>query len=759
MSETVNALQALLKRAKDKKALESPLLFLGTSEDVPYLPRLKAVVGSLTVFVITQEISTWAEVRLYCNKKNITKIFTTSQTLLDKITFSPKAKVANFAGSYFVRDGVEIVFTNPLKQLITVSYGTFLAKRYLSKLTNPENWAVGTKFNWELITASNVENIFNEFKSAILIAVDIETLKNNLAITCCGYTAIFSNIDGTLYSKSVVLPIDSEWSLAWLRKFNWELQAPKGFQNGKYDISYLARYGAPVFNYIFDTINMSHCWYVELPKDLAFITTFFVKESWYWKDMVDTNDLEQYYEYNARDTWGTANSIIAWLLQAPEWAKNNYTMEFPLVFPSHLCEMQGIKVDKFAFDNAKISLEKNISGLSSKLDTILGVTNFNVNSPLQMKALFKILGCGDLPSQDEKHIAVAQFRHPLNNFILDLVLEIRGLKKLLSTYLVSDKVFNGRFLYSINPHQTDTGRNASKSHHFWTGLNIQNIPRGDAVKQALCADADFLLAESDLEQAESRDTAHIAGDEKLIIAVTGDKDFHSVNAAAFFGRKYEDIYDEVNHKTKDKALRDLAKRVNHGANYNMGANVLVQTMGLKNIYKAAAMLGLPKYFSPKQIAEYLLAQFHKTYPHLSGTYYPGVIHDIETKSMLVGATGWTRYCFGDPRNNKSDLNSYIAHAPQSLNAMVLNKAFMRVFYELALNPAHSNNFKLHAQIHDSILFSFRKGHEYLADKVKELMEIPVTVKGYDGKVRTFTVPAALKAGKDNKGATHWSKTE
>jgi outer membrane usher protein FimD/PapC len=39
------------------------------------------------------------------------------------------------------------------------------------------------------------------------------------------------------------------------------------------------------------------------------------------------------------------------------------------------------------------------------------------------------------------------------------------------------------------------------------------------------------------------------------------------------------------------------------------------------------------------------------------------------------------------------------------------------------------------------------------------MEIPVTVKGYDGKVRTFTVPAALKAGKDGKGATHWSKTE
>ena len=109
--------------------------------------------------------------------------------------------------------------------------------------------------------------------------------------------------------------------------------------------------------------------------------------------------------------------------------------------------------------------------------------------------------------------------------------------------------------------------------------------------------------------------------------------------------------------------------------------------------------------------------------------------------------------------NKHVRNSYVAHVPQSLNAMVLNKAFLKVFYEIAMHPTHSKNFKLLAQIHDSILFQFRVGHSYLCKMVQKAMEIPVTVKGYDGVVRTFTVPAAIKAGPDGLGSKYWSDTE
>jgi hypothetical protein len=108
---------------------------------------------------------------------------------------------------------------------------------------------------------------------------------------------------------------------------------------------------------------------------------------------------------------------------------------------------------------------------------------------------------------------------------------------------------------------------------------------------------------------------------------------------------------------------------------------------------------------------------------------------------------------------KPQFNAYAAHCPQSANAIRLDEAFLRVFIDLAIHPIHRNNFRLLAQIHDSIFFEFRKGHEYLVEEVRKRMEIPVTVTGCDGKTRTYTVPAAAKAGKDGKGALRWSETE
>jgi indole-3-glycerol phosphate synthase len=64
-----------------------------------------------------------------------------------------------------------------------------------------------------------------------------------------------------------------------------------------------------------------------------------------------------------------------------------------------------------------------------------------------------------------------------------------------------------------------------------------------------------------------------------------------------------------------------------------------------------------------------------------------------------------------------------------------------------------------AIIHDSNLIEFMEGHTEYIEMVRERMQIPITVKGVDGLVRTYTVPAAAKAGKDNTGAYRWSETE
>lgn len=736
---------------------------------------MKALKGQAIVYVKLHPISTITEITLYCKSKGITGVISTNTTLLSKLLSTignPKStpSLDKYAGSYFKHQDIEFTFIAPLKNLLTVPYGKFHTKRIISKLTEPESWYEVPEFKWEILTAINADSILEKYSKAFAIAVDIETVKDPLAITCIGYTAIFiDDVTGNISTHSCVLWLDSLYEVALMRKMNWELQAPKIFQNGKYDISYLSRYSAVPYNYLWDTANLFHSWYSELPKDLAFLGAFFVKKAMYWKDLANTNDKYEYSRYNALDTWTTANVWIAMMIQMPQWAKNNYLMEFPVVFPCHMSEMIGIRRDPVRLEEESAKVNTAIDQDNIILSKLVGVypATFNVNSTPQNKSLRKILGCEDIISSDEKSLKKIAGRHPINSIIANKILDVRGNRKLASTYLTtgeSAKEFNGRILYSINPHGTDTGRNSSSEHHFWCGLQVQNIPReskdtAGSVKATLCADDGWVLFEVDLEQAESRGTAYISGDPAYIKAVSSGKDFHATNAAAFFGVPYAKIYCDELKKTIDKALRDLAKRVNHGANYLMGWSVLIDTMTEIKVWEAKQLLNLPSSFGLREVAEYLLEQFHKTYPTLRTVFYVGVVADVMIKKMLVGATGWTRYCFGNPKANKLDKNSYVAHVPQSLNAMVLNKAYVKVFYDIAINTQYADNFKLLAQIHDSIFFMVRIGHEYLASMVRDRMEIPVTVKSYDGVTRTFTVPAGIKGGKDGKGAKYWSDTE
>ena len=796
--------------------------FVGVHDDIPYLPNLKGMFNGLTTYVTTDRIELLSHLELYCAKRSVTKVVSTSVPLLRKLLERAGSEhlpssISDYAGSVFSVGELEIVFVSPLRQLFTVSYGKFLAARYISKVTAPDSWQEATPFVWSVIDSpAKIEAAYNELSQAYAIAIDIETYKTNLAIRCVGYCGVFiDSVSHRISTRSYVLPTDSLFNWTWVRKFN-DLPAQKIFQNGKYDNAYLLRYDACVRNWLWDTQHFFHSWYSELPKDLAFLNAFFLRKVVYWKDLAQTNDLYEYYKYNAMDTWATANVWASELLTAPDWARRNYALEFPLVFPCLLAEMTGLKRDQAALIKARKEIDAEESRELASVQKVLGVPAFNPSSPVQVKLLLKILGCGDIESSEEKDLAKAKLRHPLNYWILEKVLRIRGLRKLKTNYLRLDsdgdvkkstgqleggsKEYHGRILYNLNPHGTETGRLASREHHFWCGLQIQNIPRGEPgepshTKTTLCADDGFFLGESDLEQAESRDLAYISGDEQLITNVSGTRDFHSSNASAFFGRSYESIFDDATRKTKDKPLRDLSKRTNHGAGYNMGPDVMVDTMGLDKVAVARSLLGLPRTFLPAHTAEYLLTKFHLTYPQIrgpvrirssevqkylglpvctnklfsAGTYYAHVAYEVVTTRRITSRAfhhselslrlygkdkesieayirrgDWTRYCFGKPDSNKSDLNALVAHCPQSLNARTLNEAWLKVFYELALPFPES--FRLHAQIHDSVLFSYHKDCPGHAAKVRDCMEIPVSIRDVSGTYRTFTVPAALKCG-------------
>jgi len=773
------------------------LCFYGTQDDSPYLGALKSSVGGATCFLRLDKVTTLTEIKLYCKPRNVTGIITTSIPLLSKLlnwTERKAPSLANYAGSLFNLDGIEVVFVPPLKQTQTVPYGRFLLRRYCDKIVRKDKWLDPIPFTWNVAYPENIEEEYSKLQKAFIIAVDIETLREHAQIRCISFCGFYAEPDGTITAHAIVLPLTSSFALTWLRKLCWHLKPPKVFQNGKYDIAYLTRYGAPVYNYLYDTVNMHHSWYSELPKDLGSLNSFYVRESRYWKDMANTTDLHEYYHYNAIDTYATGFCAITWILEAPIWAKDNYLLEFPNVFPCHLAEMTGIKRDMSRLEKVRQEQDKIDEDLTTSLRTMIGEPNFNPGSPKQVLQLMHILGCKDLTSSDEKNITKARFRHPLNARILGPIIKIRKARKLKSTYLTvgaKAKEFKGRILCALNPHGTDSSRLASTEHHFWTGLQLQNQPRGKLVKQTYIADDGFFFAEVDLEQAESRDTAYLSGDEKLIKAVEHSPDFHSQNCSNFFGIPFEKLFDVVTKTRLDKKVIDIAKRVNHGANYNMGAYILIETMGEEKILEARKLLNLPKHWGYKEIAEHLLATFHKTYPGIKGTMYEGIKSEITRTHMLVSQAyhynvegssfnklsdedyerfiphipKWTRYCFGDPTKSKMQLNSYISHSPQSLNAQTLNKAWQRVFHKIAIHPEHAANFKLCAQVHDSILFQYREDHEYLCDMVKEYMEIPITIRGYDNKIRTFTVPADIKKGIIDKTtdkfipAKYWSETE
>jgi DNA polymerase-1 len=462
-----------------------------------------------------------------------------------------------------------------------------------------------------------------------------------------------------------------------------------------------------------------------MPKALDFLVSYLLPDFIYWKDEAeDAKSLHDYYRYNAKDTWATANCFMALMKEMPDWAIQNYLIEFPMVFPTLHMSMEGMAIDTKERDRISIIEEKKLDESLGDIRQSLNLPMFNPGSPKQVKELFAVLGSGDIQSSDVKSMDKVSSRHPLNAWFVSRIVGYRKAKKLLSTYMNAE-LLNGRFMYSFAVAGTDTGRLASRESAFWCGGNMQNIPEG--IKSMFVPDEGWLLSEIDYAQSEARCVAYLSGDTKLIEVVESDKDYHKLNAAMFFGVPYEEV---------TKALRNLAKRTNHGANYNMGSGVMLETMGIDNVIQAKLLLNLPSYLSLREVCQHLLDVYSNTYPVVKGKWYNLIKYSIAVTSKLTSQLGWTRFCFGDPSKNKQALNAYVAHVPQNLSVSIINQALLTIWKELAL----TGRIRLKAQIHDSILFQYRPNDSEVVGIVSRLMEVPVQITGSDNKVRTMLIP-------------------
>lgn len=748
--------------------------FFGTEADRPYMKRLQEYVGAHSLKACFTSLDYLAQITVRVKQNNLDSIIVTNESLLpmlleqdasfvrpfDKRGQPKRLSLNDYHGSFITIPGhrlgreasLSVLFLNPLEHLRTVPEAQMVFKRYISKITQPEKWFPQTSFSWTVLTAANEAQWYEKFSSARLIAVDIETREDCplRIIDMVGYCALFH--DGSTHS--VVIELKTFDDVMLMRKWN-KLAAPKVMQGGTYDAVYFLRYGCPLHNWLYDTANLFHCWYSELPKRLDYLTAFCIREIRFWKDDGKSGGIRRL-EYNAKDCWATLMACCNLLLEMPEWAKQNYLLEFPMNFPFIHVECDGLAVDPVAWKKSQAEVEGKMNASLTNLQTWIH-PDFNPSSPVQVKKLLRVLGVvprdQDVESSDEKALVAASALHPLNARILSEILEYRGWAKLKSTYLVDDKLWNGRAHYRINANGTDSGRGSSQESSFWCGFNIQNIPGGGEVKSTLIVDDGWDgLAECDKAQSEARCVGYLSGCKSLIDLVESDKDYHSWNAAAFFGVPYDQIWSSVANKTINKPLRDLSKRTNHGANYNMGAGVMLQTIGPTKVSEARTLLKLPTEWTLLQVCQYLLDQYARTYPEVKKDWYDHIKRTIKLTHKIVSPSGWTRYFFSDPSSSKPALNSAVAHGPQQLSVSIVNREFYAI-WKASVYGDLRGRVRLKAHIHDSIFFAYRG--EDTPEEVRKRMNTTITVKDIHGVERKMFIPSDVSRGKGF--AKRWSE--
>lgn len=758
---------------------EKKVLLLLTSADKDYIPHLKPLLAGVAAYFAYDVDDDKGQIEYACREQGFGYVISTSKAILNKVVGMAKSQnIGNWEGSLWHSNGITYLFISPLKQFFTVTYGKFLAERFISKIIAPQKWRKTPAFTFEIATVDNVATLYKEFQErSVLIATDIETTsfdrqdegdkyqdtEKETVIDCICYTGLFTN--GTIHT--IVLPIryaqahEQDYFVTWMRKFNL-LEQPKVLQNGPYDCSHLlATYHSPLTNYLFDTQSLFHSWYSELPKSLDCIVAFTVHNSYYWKDMADVGGPIGRMEYNARDGWATMCAVIELLTQMPPWALNNYYIKFPLFVPCIYCNLEGLLIDE-EVRLKKIEHYKNIYLTNVARLKFIIHPDFNPGSYKHVISLMHLYGATDLDSSEEKYLKQFALRHPRNAFFVKLILDAREAAKILSTYL-KPKDFStalkekkeipyltkkGRMLYALSPDLTDTGRLGCRESVFWIGAQIQN--QTELVKEMEVADPGWEMFEADNQTSESFCTGYSSGDPALLDTLLSGRDFHAINAERFFGIAYDEIVvrDEFGGwKTINKVIRDLSKRTNHGATYDMMWYTLLFTMGEENVDKAKALLKLPSFYNRKQTCIFLLAAFDKAYPVVRSGWYDAITDIVMATQVLVSPLNWTRYCFGNPKKSKREKDSLIAHVSQNMSVGIINEGFKDIFWKVMHVNENYKNLRLAAQVHDSILGQVRIGHRHLLKDVYNCLYRPTQVKDLvKGVERTMSIPVTFKIG-------------
>lgn len=615
-----------------------------------------------------------------------------------------------------------------------------------------------------------------EAKEAVIIVADIETNLNNF-ITSISFTFINQPAAGQLaIGHTYVLnwrPHKSfEWVYSACKKILAETSAYKCFHNGSYDSLYLLRHWIPVYNWMFDTEYMWHAWDAERKKSLAYVASLALPDFRFWKAENTTDPLG----YNAKDTINTARVLLWLLTNMPEYAWRNYAQDVPLFCATACCNLEGFATNPDRLAAAKLRAQQETEEAKANIQALLGLPDFNPGSTKQLShVLYNVLGpqfgwkkpktaagkkreaaTGKATTATDA-VALRSLKHA-HPFLARLIAEIerwREHSKAYSTYFNSHLYGeSARLYYSLQIDGTKTKRFSctSSSYRLVTGTGkqgqirkadiknygnqIQNSP--PYYKMALCADPGYLMGNADKSKSEAHCVALISGDEKFTKAIRDTVlDFYLRLAEWFFGVE--------THGNKELPIRQVTKKINHASSYCMGIDTFIDSVGLEKLYYFMELVGWPDKADVRGFVGHLLATFHETFPRIKKWWLNTSATMLRTGGLIETPDWGVRKFWKLPRTEKSLMPDAVAHQPQRLSVVTLNRNMAQVFEEVQLASGFA--LRLKGQVHDSLVFQYLEGREDLAYQTKAIMERP-----YETSLGTLAIPIDLELG-----TRHWKE--
>lgn len=545
---------------------------------------------------------------------------------------------------------------------------------------------------------AEIRQLVQKLLTSEILSIDTETTSTEpMEAELVG--ASFSDAENRAWY--VPIPADRNQALATvnlLRPLYENEHSLKVGQNIKYDMIVLKNYGIHVAGPLFDTMLAHYVIQPELRHNMDYLAEIYLHyrtihidqligaKGKGQKSMRDLPPAEVYrYACEDADVTLKLKNVLAEEMEKQHCAQLFYDIEMPLVPVLVNMETNGVRIDTEALQQTSREFGTRLKEIEEDIYRLAGET-FNIASPKQVgEVLFDHLKIADKPKKtktgqyvtSEEVLESLRTKHP----VVDRILEHRGLKKLLGTYVDAlPQLINphtGRIHTSFNQAVTATGRLSSSN------PNLQNIPvrddDGKEIRKAFIPDDGCEFFSADYSQIELRIMAHLSGDPHMIEAFRSGNDIHAATAAKI----YKINIDEV---TPD--MRRKAKTANFGIIYGISTFGLAERMGVS-----------------RQEAKELIDGYFATYPQVKA--YMDRSIEVARSQGYVETIFHRKRFLPDINSRNATVRGYAErnaiNAPiQGSAADIIKVAMARIYRRFTDEGLRS---KMILQVHDELNFS------------------------------------------------------